>query len=182
MKILLHGCCAACLIAPYRFLRESGEDAVAFFYNPNIMPYREFRSRLACFKDYTTSQNISNIYDENYPLEYMLKKYLEPGEKSRCQLCYEIRLNETARIAAEKDFNAFSTTLLVSPYQDHDLIRKAGEEAGFRYHVHFIFRDWRPDFLSSHEEAKQRNLYLQSYCGCIFSEEERYRKRKNPPS
>ena len=175
MNILLHACCAPCLIETYKSLVKEGHEVKVLFYNPNIMPYREFRKRLESFKEYTHRQGISSIIDEDYKLEYMLRRYLERGESPRCRVCYYVRLGETARIASERNFDAFSTTLAVSPYQDHELIRKAGEAAAREHQVEFVYKDWRPLFRATEEAARMKNLYMQTYCGCIFSEEERYR-------
>jgi len=175
MRLLLHTCCAPCLLAPYASLISKRHKITGFFYNPNIMPYREFRRRLTAFKQYAEKEGIPANIDENYSLEFMLKNYLERGNLPRCRVCYDIRLRETARIASEKGFDGFSTTLTVSPFQDHELIKQAGEQAAEKYHVKFLYQDWRPEFRPSHEKAKKLGLYLQGYCGCIFSEEERYR-------
>jgi hypothetical protein len=178
MKILLHSCCAPCLLAPYDSLLEEGHEITALFHNPNIMPYREFRNRLTAFRDYAQEHSIPVMIDESYDLESLLRKYLERGATPRCLVCYEMRLDHTARMASEKGFDAFSTTLSVSPYQNHEFIQKAGESATSQYRKPFLYRDWRPHFIEAHEKAKNLHLYLQAYCGCIFSEEERYRKRK----
>ncbi len=175
MKILLHTCCAPCLIAPYHSLVARGYEVVAFFYNPNIQPYREFRRRLGAFREYIAANHIPAIIDENYDLEFMLRKYLDRGDAPRCRICYDVRLGETARLATQKGFDAFSTTLSVSPYQSHTIIREAGEAAARQYNIRFLYQDWRPEFYAAHEEAKSLGLYMQTYCGCIFSEEERYR-------
>ena len=176
MKILLHSCCAPCLLAPYDSLKGEGHEIVPLFYNPNIMPYREFRKRLAAFWDYAKERKIPAMIDESYDLESLLRKYLDRGAMPRCQVCYEMRLAYTASMASEKGFDAFSTTLSVSPFQNHELIQKAGESASSQYQKAFLYRDWRPHFRQAHEKAKNLNLYLQGYCGCIFSEEERYRR------
>lgn len=175
MRILLHICCAPCAIAPMAELSGKGHEVFTIFYNPNIMPYREFRKRLSAFQEFAEKRTIPSIINEEYALESTLRRFLDRGEKPRCQVCYEMRLGETARIAAEKGFDAFTSTLCVSPYQDHTLIRAAGKAAGELHHIKFLYTDWRPLFASAHEEAKAQGLYMQSYCGCIFSEEERYR-------
>jgi len=175
MNILIHTCCAPCLVGPNQLLVEKGHRVVALFFNPNVMPYREFRARLNAFKEYTTNQKIPALCDEQYALEFTLRRFLDRGEKPRCHVCYEMRLGETARVAAQKGFDAFTSTLCVSPYQEHEGIRKAGEAAAEQYHIKFLYMDWRPLFASAHEEAKSLGLYMQGYCGCIFSEEERYR-------
>lgn len=191
MKILIHTCCAPCLVGPYDDLIKNNKDITAFYYNPNVMPYREFRKRLISFRDFCIAKNIPFILNEEYTLETVLEQMINRGDTPRCLVCYRLRLFEAARVASEKSFDAFTTTLSVSPYQDHDLIQKAGEEASGEYDVSFIYKDWRPVFKTGHEDAKKFDLYFQKYCGCIFSEEERFRpsarkriarkrKRNNP--
>lgn len=178
MKILLHGCCAPCLIHPCRLLENAGNEVTAIFFNPNIMPYREFRKRLTAFREYAEKNRIPLIMDETYSLETMLKSFLNRGDTPRCLVCYNIRLEQTAKVAKEKGFDAFTTTLSVSPYQNHELIGKAGENAARIHNIRFLYQDFTEGFKAAHQEAQNQNLYLQSYCGCIFSEEERYRKSK----
>ena len=174
MRILLHTCCAPCVVAPLAELSGKGHEIFAFFYNPNIMPYREFGKRLAAFREFAEKRSIPYIINEEYALESTLRRFLDRGNVSRCRVCYEIRLHETARLTAQKGFDAFTTTLLVSPYQEHKAICDAGEAAAAKFGVKFFHTDWRPLFNHAHEEAKAQGLYMQSYCGCIFSEEERY--------
>ena len=83
---------------------------------------------------------------------------------------------EQARYAAENGYESFTTTLLISPYQDHELIRQLGEHMAKKYNISFLYRDFRPGFRDGHEKAKALGFYMQKYCGCIFSEEDRYAK------
>ncbi|MBS6511702.1 MAG: epoxyqueuosine reductase QueH, partial [Clostridiales bacterium] len=83
-----------------------------------------------------------------------------------------------AKYAAEHGFASFSTTLLISPYQNHELLRQTGERAAEQYGVSFLYRDFRPYFKEGQQRAREMELYMQKYCGCIFSEEERYTKKK----
>jgi predicted adenine nucleotide alpha hydrolase (AANH) superfamily ATPase len=87
-------------------------------------------------------------------------------------------MNETARRAAEEGFSQFSTTLLISPYQNHELLIATAEQAAKQYGVTFLYRDFRPYFREGQQQAREAEMYMQKYCGCIFSEEERYRKKK----
>ena len=87
-------------------------------------------------------------------------------------------MEQTARFAAEQGFDSFSTTLLISPYQNHELIKAVAEQAADKYGVSFLYRDFRPYFKEGQEQARENGFYMQKYCGCIFSEEERYRKQK----
>jgi len=175
MRILLHTCCAPCLIAPFESLASKGYQVTAFFHNPNVMPYREFRARVAAFKEYTAANHIPAICDEVYSLEPTLRYLLERITDSRCRACYDMRLLKTAQTAVDKGYDSFTTTLLVSPYQNHKAICDAATAAADKFGVRFHYADWRPLFAKSHEEASSKKLYMQSYCGCIFSEEERFR-------
>jgi predicted adenine nucleotide alpha hydrolase (AANH) superfamily ATPase len=149
-----------------------------FFYNPNIHPYREFRKRLANVRDYCNAQGVAALYNEEYDLEKFLRAVLGKPVPERCGVCYAIRLDETARTAREKALDAFSTTLLVSPHQHREAIKAAGQAAARAHGVEFLERDWRNGYRQAHEEARDLGFYMQGYCGCIFSEEERYRPRK----
>ena len=95
----------------------------------------------------------------------------------RCGKCYGLRLEQTARYAALHGFDSFSSTLFVSPYQNHELLRQTAEEMARRYGVAFLYRDFRPGFRQGQQEARELGLYMQKYCGCVFSEEERYAKQ-----
>ena len=101
----------------------------------------------------------------------------EPEVRKRCVICYRMRLEKTAAYAAKHDFDAFGTSLLISPYQQHDTIRRIGEEAAAQYGVEFFYRDFRPLFRRGQNEARTLGLYMQKYCGCLFSEMERYLKQ-----
>ena len=103
----------------------------------------------------------------------------------KCVKCYEMRLFETARQAAEGGFDSFTSSLFISPYQKHELMREVAERAAAEYGVQFLYRDFRPGFRAGQQEARERGFYMQKYCGCVFSEEDRYRKQldrdlKNP--
>ncbi|MFR8874117.1 MAG: epoxyqueuosine reductase QueH [Oscillospiraceae bacterium] len=94
----------------------------------------------------------------------------------RCVKCYEMRLFEAARQAREGRFDSFTSSLFISPYQKHALMRDVAERAGAEYGVAFLYRDFRPYFRAGQERARELGFYMQKYCGCIFSEEERYLK------
>ncbi len=178
MKLLLHSCCAPCLIYPYDELtKKVGTNITVFYFNPNIHPYKEFRKRIASLEFYSKLNNIHSSINQNYMLEYFLKEVLSrPAGIDRCKICYEIRLGETARFAKENSYDAFTTTLLVSPFQNHDLLHETGKKIAEQCNLLYLSEDFRSGFKTGREKAKDLNLYLQSYCGCIFSEEERYRK------
>ena len=95
----------------------------------------------------------------------------------RCVKCYEMRLFETARQAAEGGFDSFTSSLFISPYQNHELMREVAERAAHEYGVEFLYRDFRPYFRDGQTFAREHDFYIQKYCGCVFSEEERYLKK-----
>ncbi|MGR3309298.1 MAG: epoxyqueuosine reductase QueH [Candidatus Brocadiales bacterium] len=172
--LLLHVCCACCLCAPLEAFREEGIEVTGYFYNPNIHPLLEFRRWLKALRVFQESDHIQITYCEDYGLKDYLKSVDYEG-LDRCKDCYTLRVTETARYAKEKGFNSFSSTLLFSVHQNHEQIRTLCEEAATRYGVKFEYRDYRQLSQESHKIAKKKMLYQQSYCGCIFSEYERYK-------
>jgi predicted adenine nucleotide alpha hydrolase (AANH) superfamily ATPase len=125
LKILLHLCCAPCTIYPLRILRGEGIGVCGLFYNPNIHPYLEYRRRLDTVTSYAASEGLAVIREEAYPIEVFLRQ-IAFREEERCRYCYQIRLSHAARVAREGLFDAFTTTLLYSRHQKHDLIREIG--------------------------------------------------------
>ena len=177
MKLLLHICCAPCSIMCIETLRQEGIEPVGFWDNPNIHPYTEYRSRKNCLVDYAKDIGLELILHGDYGLRPFVRAVVEdiPG---RCVKCYEMRLFETARQAAEGGFDSFTSSLFISPYQKHELMREVAERAAAEYGVQFLYRDFRPYFRAGQEFAREHGFYMQKYCGCIFSEEERYMKPK----
>ena len=187
MKVLLHTCCAPCSVECIETLLEEKIEFSLYWYNPNIHPYTEYRSRKDSLELLAEKRALPLVEENEYGLRSFLNETycLVPkgiGQNSdalRCALCYSMRLEKTAALAAEKSFSAFSTTLLISPYQNHELVRYTGEELAAQYGIEFLYRDFRPVFRRSREEAKKAGYYMQKYCGCIFSEEERYLGKMN---
>lgn len=174
MKVLLHTCCAPCLIYPWRKLQDDNYQATSFFYNPNIHPYLEYRERLSWVQEYCLNNQIdliARIYD---PVVYFREVAFHEAEPERCRICYKIRLTETARVAREGEFDFFTSTLLVSPHQKHDLIQEIGEEVGKEQGISFLYQDFRPGYKEGVARSKELAMYRQKYCGCIFSEREKY--------
>lgn len=174
MRVLLHTCCAPCSIKCIEKLKNDNIDSTAFWYNPNIHPFKEYQIRRDTLSQYTKINNIDYIEHDEYGLRHFISDIYPQMGKERCEYCYEMRLSETAKCAKEMGFDAFSTTLLISPYQRHEIIKKIGEKLGKKYNIKFLYRDFRPYFSDGQNEARKINLYMQKYCGCIFSEEERY--------
>ena len=175
MRLLVHICCAPCLIGPLERLRAEHMDVEGIFYNPNIHPFLEFRKRMKALHVVLESDDLAVEIDRTYGLEKFVTEIYAPERRRRCENCYTLRLRHTARRAHERGFDAFTTTLLVSPHQNHELIREVGDRAAAEAGTPFLYRDFRPLNDRSHAQAKRRRLYLQSYCGCCFSEYERFR-------
>lgn len=174
-RLLLHNCCAPCTIHPLAVLRDEGWDVSGWFYNPNIHPYREWQHRRDTLAQYAALTQFPVTWVEGYDLPAFLQEALAAGS-DRCLSCYRRRLSSVARAAREGGYDAFSTTLLVSPYQRHDELRRLGEEIARTEGIPFVYRDFRPGFRAAQARAKELELYRQPYCGCIFSERERYQK------
>ncbi len=178
MKLLLHACCGPCACYPTEKLTKEGVDFDVFWYNPNIHPYQEFKHRLATLRDFCEGQNYGLFIDKSYPLEETIRAMLAEPE-CRCRACYRVRLRRVAAFAKKHDYDAFSTTLLVSPYQKHDFIREIAEAAGQEFGVPFHYEDWREGYLQGVERSLKLGLYRQQYCGCVFSERDRYEVRRD---
>ena len=179
MKLLMHTCCAPCSVYCIDSLRKENIEPTVYWYNPNIHPYMEYKARRDTLKEYTKSINVEAIFEEEYGLDEFCKNAI--GDlKNRCQnYCYKVRLEQTAKFAKEHGFDTISTTLLVSPYQKHEILKEQGEEIAKKYGLNFLYRDFRVGFRKGQNKARELGLYMQKYCGCVFSEEMRYYNR-NP--
>jgi tRNA A37 threonylcarbamoyladenosine dehydratase/predicted adenine nucleotide alpha hydrolase (AANH) superfamily ATPase len=181
MRLLFHCCCGPCSIASVESLITEGVTPTLFWYNPNIHPLIEYRSRRDSLSQFSSDQKLPLIMFNEYGLELFLRSVgTETEMPGRCEICYRLRLEKTAAYAAEHGFDAFSTSLLISPYQQHEIIHSLGEELAKRYGVTFLYRDFRPLFRKGQTAARALGLYMQKYCGCIFSEKERYENTPNP--
>jgi epoxyqueuosine reductase len=175
MKLLLHICCAPCSVACIKSLRQEGIEPTGYWYNPNIHPFTEYRARRDTLVGYAQTIGMALCLEDEYGLRPFTRAVAE-DIGGRCLLCYAARMRATARYAAEHGFTHFSSTLFISPYQRHELLRAAAEQAAEEFGVTFLYRDFRPLFVAGQEEARTLELYIQKYCGCVFSEEERYSK------
>lgn len=175
MHMLLHICCGPCAAFPLKHLRESGYDVVGYFYNPNIHPYKEFSRRLETAKEFASKIDLKMIVDSRYLLDEFLRSAFN-ASNGRCSVCYEMRLREVARFAKANQFDCFSTSLLVSPHQKHELIREIGEKVAEEEGIPFCYIDFRIGWTEGVAISKELELYRQPYCGCIFSEKDRYYK------
>ena len=176
MRVLLHICCANCAITPLERLKEKGDDVTGYFFNPNIHPFQEYQKRLDALKQYSEKVGLNVIYRDEYLLEEFLRN-VSHQVKERCQYCYKVRLEATAREAKNKGFGVFSTTLLQSSHQNHALIKETGERIAREIGIPFYYEDFRRGWRKGVEVSKAMGLYRQQYCGCIYSEKERFMKK-----
>lgn len=177
MKLLLHICCAPCSNMCIETLRQEGLTLEGFWYNPNIHPFTEYRARRNCLREYAQSIGLPLQEQNDYALRPFIREVAADIDH-RCVKCYTMRLCRTAQFAAENGYDAFTSSLFISPYQQHDLMRQVAEQAAVQYGVPFLYRDFRPYFREGQERARALGFYMQKYCGCVFSEEERYIKAK----
>jgi len=155
-KILLHTCCGPCTTYVNKWLKDNAFEIKGLFYNPNIRPKEEYERRFITMEYYATSVGLKVIYEPN-DIETTL------GD---CENCYRVRLERTAEFAKKLGYDSFSTTLLISPYQKHEVLKRIGEEVEKESGVEFFYRDFREGYRISREMAKESKLYMQKYCGC----------------
>jgi epoxyqueuosine reductase len=173
LKLLLHICCGPCAVYPVNLLRREGTGVVGYFYRNNIHPYTECIRREETLKTYAGAVDLKVIYPEGYDIAGFFRSVVF-REKDRCVCCYHDRLRAAARIAKHGDFDAFSSTLLYSRYQKHETIRNIGEAIGTETGIPFLYRDFREGWKEGIEASRRLGLYRQQYCGCVYSEAERY--------
>ena len=177
MKVLLHICCGPCAIYPAQSLREEGFGVEGFFYNPNIHPFSEYQKRYEAVIAMGDRVGIDVIH-HRYDFEKFIREisHLDSRRQQHC-FCWRTRLEETAKIAKERDIPSFTTTLLSSPHQDFEEVKAIGEEVSGKYGLNFLVRDFRKGFNESHRISKEWQLYHQNYCGCLYSEKESIEQR-----
>lgn len=173
MKLLLHTCCAPCAIYPVSEAKECRIDITGYFYNPNIHPESEYEKRKKEAEKYFRSKELDFISGE-----YDMESYFDcisnhETQPARCWFCWHMRLKETVNFAKKHAFDAFTTTLLGSPYQNHEVIKNICETLSNKYIQNFYYGDFRVGFKKAHEKAKQEGVYCQNFCGCVFSRIER---------
>ncbi len=179
MKLLMHTCCAPCSVYCIDSLRNEKIEPTVYWYNPNIHPYTEYKARRNCLKEYTSSINVQAIFEDEYGLKDFCQNVIGNLENRCTSYCYVVRLEQTAKYAKEHGFDTITTTLLVSPYQKHDEIKKIGEKIAQKYGLDFLYRDFRVGFREGQAKARELGLYMQKYCGCIFSEESSFLTNEN---
>ena len=180
MKLLLHVCCAPCMIHPLEELKRQGFEVSAIFYNPNIHPFSEYERRRGAIARLIKEANsaLEIFYPEYDPADFFEKINFREPRQERCRICWQLRLGRSAQAAKERGCEYFSTTLLVSPYQDQESLKEIGERAGEEAGVRFHAQDFRQGFKEAHAYARGIGLYCQKYCGCLYSQVERFNEKK----
>ena len=177
MNLLLHMCCAPCSIYPVTKLLGEGVKIEGLYYNPNIHPLEEFEKRKEGVRQLSQLRGFKVNYKDGI-MQEKWENFTGPGEE-RCRMCYTLRLTEAALFAKENGFDAFTTSLLISPYQRHDMIKELAEKLGRENGIEFYYEDFRPHFREGQQMAKDAGIYRQKYCGCIISKAEAEEQRKN---
>jgi predicted adenine nucleotide alpha hydrolase (AANH) superfamily ATPase len=172
-KLLVHSCCAHCAAYTVNYWRQEGYEVSSLWYNPNIHPYTEHQHRLLAMQALAQEIKLPLVAVEGYDMIDYFRQVVG-HETERCQYCFRLRLARTAEIARQKGFDAFTTTLLISPHQKHDLIREIGDNVARERGVDFLYADLRKRYSDSRHMTKPLNLYRQQYCGCVYSEWERH--------
>ena len=169
--ILLHHCCVVCTPKALEFLRkEFGKAVSGLWYNPNIMPEEEHSRRLNALKEYAAQEKHALLVDESIESGWVESAKKEEAEgRPRCAFCYYVRMKRTAQTAVKNGIPRFTTTLLSSPHQKHELVIEAGKRAASESGAEFYYRDFRPQFYEGKNEIYKRKLYMQKYCGCPAS-------------
>lgn len=183
-RLLIHACCGPCFTYVEHELREKGlkqEDGsfqkVAYtpcFYNPNIHPRVEYERRKEAFLQLCELKKIDPVILEKYDLEGHVKDVvLEVGEEkkyqTKCEYCYERRLKKVFAYAKENGYTMVSTTLTISPYQNHEVIKKVGKKLEEEYKIPFKYVDYREHYREGQNMTRKLGIYMQKYCGCVFS-------------
>ena len=169
MSLLLHSCCGPCTTYPLHFLRTLGYKADGLYFNPNIYPDAEEEKRWKVYSAWAEENKLKVKHIRSTHRCWLDAVSHDPDKPGRCELCYDVRLKETACTAKKEGYSCFSTTLLVSPYQDHGAIVRAMERASAEWDIPFVYHDFRAGYLRSRQMARGSHMYMQKYCGCEFS-------------
>ena len=173
-KILLHACCGICSGYPISMLKDMGYSVTVYFYNPNIYPKEEYEKRLSAEKILCEHFNVQLIEGE-YNLEdfYIAAKGFEtePEKGLRCDKCFELRLNETAKTEKIMGFKNFTTSIVISPHKNYEKLTRIGCALAEEYGINYVAIDFKKKdgFLKTNNISKALGLYRQNYCGCEFS-------------
>jgi len=177
MKLLMHTCCAPCSVYCIDSLKKEEIEPTLYWFNPNIHPYIEYKTRRDTLIEYSKMVNLPLIINDNYGLQEFCKNVIDNLDNRCVNYCYRVRLEQTVKYAKDNNYDAFTSTLFVSPYQKHEELKRLCREMAEKYNIEFLYRDFRVGFREGQAKARELGLYMQKYCGCVFSEEERYYDR-----
>jgi predicted adenine nucleotide alpha hydrolase (AANH) superfamily ATPase len=169
----MHICCGPCAVYPVDVLRKDGHDLRGYFFNPNIHPFQEYTRRRDTLEKWAGDIDLPVVFDPEYDLEGFLRQTVY-RETERCRFCYQLRLERAAKVAKRGKYDALSTTLLYSKFQKHDLIVEIGREVAAANGLAFYYQDFREGWKQGIEQSKSSGMYRQQYCGCVYSEKERF--------
>lgn len=172
--VLLHACCAICSAYPIEMLKNSGYEVKVYFYNPNIFPVEEYERRLNAEKTLCNHFGVELIEGDynSYDFFNHVKGYeTEPEKGARCPICFKFRLDKTAQKATELGIKNFTTSIVISPHKNFELLSKIGIEIAQDYDISYLAIDFKKKdgFLKTNRIANSLGLYRQNYCGCKFS-------------
>jgi predicted adenine nucleotide alpha hydrolase (AANH) superfamily ATPase len=173
VKVLLHVCCGPCAIYPLSVLRGQGMEVRGLWFNPNVQPYTEWQRRLETLEDWAEAEDLPLIVMPDYDVVAWLRQMVW-REAERCRICYHQRLERAAQVARHGGFDAFTSTLLYSRRQDHDAVLVLGRALARDKGVDFLEADFREGWSQGIEASRRQGMYRQNYCGCIYSEQERF--------
>ncbi|MBR2525974.1 epoxyqueuosine reductase QueH [bacterium] len=173
-KILLHACCGICSSYPVLHLREMGYEPVVYFYNPNIYPDEEYQKRLKAEQtlcEYHKCELIIEEYNQSEFFNVVKGLEKEPERGKRCDVCFRLRLERTAKKAKELNIENFTTSIVISPHKNFQILTEIGENIAREYDLKYLAVDFKKKdgFLKTNKIANSLNLYRQNYCGCKFS-------------
>ena len=179
-RLLIHACCAPCLVAVYddtikNMTNMDIDEFDVIWHNTNIHPKIEYEKRKETFISYVNSMGKTPIMIDEYNMNKFISDVVNLDKtkyKMRCEYCYISRLEKVFEYAKKNGYTHVTTTLLISPFQKHDVIRKVCESLAKKYDVIFLYKDYRPLFEEGQKKAKELGIYRQKYCGCIYSIDE----------
>lgn len=174
MRVLLHVCCGPCTLGLCEILKKEGAEITGYWYNPNIHPYSEYQRRLMTAGFLFGKLRLPLIVEEAGFPGFLSGLVGAQQEGKRCLFCWRQRLEKTALAAKNGGYDGFTTTLLASGHQDHQVLKELGEEIGKKVGIAFLYRDFRPAEKEARSEIRRLGLYHQNYCGCLYSEWERF--------
>ena len=173
-KLLLHTCCGPCVINVIKQLSEKYQVTI-FYFNPNIHPRKEYLARKNEVTHYLDKIKVAFIEGEyNTKQWFELTKGLEnePERGKRCDVCFQFRLGETVKKAKKLGFEAFATSLSISPHKNYQSISQIGQRLAKEHDIEFVDHDWKKQNGYKHacQMAKEEGFYRQNYCGCVYSQ------------